>query len=94
VNTFKKHTLVEYIILYFRFLKMIAVSRMQFKVDTFLLSLAVLIRESTTVATLYFILLKFSQINGWDISQLLFLYSFVFITYSLCIVIFTGVRDF
>lgn len=94
MNTFKKHTIAEYIILYFRFLKMIAMSRMQYKFDTFLLSLAVLVRESVTVATLYFILLKFSQIKGWDIGQLLFLYSFVFLTYSLCILIFTGVRDF
>jgi ABC-2 type transport system permease protein len=94
MRVFKKHTFIEYIILYCRFLRMIALSRMQYKLDTFLLSLAVLVRESVTVVTLYLILLRFSQIKGWDIGQLLFLYSFVFLTYSLCVLIFTGVRDF
>lgn len=73
---------------------MILASRMQYKLDTFLLSLAVLMRESVTVVTLYLILLKFSLIQGWDLGQLFFLYSFVFLTYSICILIFTGIRDF
>jgi len=73
---------------------MTVMSRMQYKLDTFLLSLAVLMRESVTVVSLYLILLKFSEIRGWDIEELLFLYSFVFLTYSLCILVFTGVRDF
>ncbi|WP_173275134.1 ABC transporter permease [Paenibacillus sp. NEAU-GSW1] len=69
-------------------------ARLQYKVDTLLLSLAVFVRESVTVVTLWFMLNKVSTINGWDMGQLLFMYSFVFLTYSLCILIFTGVRDF
>jgi ABC-2 type transport system permease protein len=70
------------------------ISRMQYKLDTFLLVLAVIMRESVTVITLYFILLKFSVIQGWNLDQLFFLYSFVFLTYSICILVFTGIRDF
>jgi ABC-2 type transport system permease protein len=73
---------------------MIMRSRMQYKLDTLLTSAAVLIRECVTVVTLYLMLHKFSVINGWNLGQLLFMYSFVFLTYSLCILIFTGVRDF
>jgi ABC-type uncharacterized transport system, permease component len=94
MRTFSKHTPLEYIVLYGRFLSMIMRSRMQYKLDTLLTSAAVLIRECVTVLTLYFMLNKFSVINGWDLGQLLFMYSFVFLTYSLCILVFTGVRDF
>ncbi|WP_054943542.1 ABC transporter permease [Paenibacillus ihuae] len=93
-NSFQKHSLSGYFVLYFRFLKMTMMSRMQYKLDTFLLSLAVLIRECVTIISLYLILQKFSEIGGWDIGELLFLYSFVFLTYSICILVFTGVRDF
>ncbi|WP_419871393.1 ABC transporter permease [Candidatus Pristimantibacillus sp. PTI5] len=94
MNTFRKHSLTEYIALYFRFMKLIMMSRMMYKWDTFLLSFSVLIRESVTVVTLYLILTRFSEIQGWDMGTLLFMYSFVFLTYSLCIFLFTGVRDF
>ena len=69
-------------------------SRMQYKVDTLLTSAAVLVRECVTVVTLYLMLQKFSMINGWNLGQLLFMYSFLFLTYSLCILVFTGIRDF
>lgn len=90
----RKHTLASYTRLYGKFLKMTILARMQYKLDTFLLSLAVFFREAVTVVTLWFILNKVSAIRGWDMGELLFMYSFVFITYSLCVLIFTGVRDF
>jgi ABC-2 type transport system permease protein len=90
----QKHTLVSYMRLYGKFLRMTMMARMQYKLDTLLLSLAVFVRESVTVVALWFILNKVSTIQGWDMGELLFMYSFVFLTYSLCILIFTGVRDF
>lgn len=90
----RKHTLFSYLLLYGKFLKMTMMARMQYKLDTFLLSLAVFVRESVTVVTLWLMLQKVPAINGWTMGQLLFMYSFVFLTYSICILIFTGVRDF
>ncbi|MBY9080747.1 ABC-2 family transporter protein [Paenibacillus sp. HN-1] len=91
---FQKHSFKDYVSLYFRFLKLTVSSRMQYKTDTYLLTFAVIIRECTALVSLYLILMKFSQIQSWNIAQLLFLYSFVFLTYSLCILLFTGIRDF
>ncbi len=85
---------MEYAVLYVRFLKMILMSRMVYKWDTFLISFSVLARESVTVITLFLILARFHDIRGWDMPDLLFMYSFVFLTYSLCVLVFTGVRDF
>ncbi|WP_127532826.1 ABC transporter permease [Paenibacillus kobensis] len=94
MRTFSKHTPLEYAVLYGRFLSLYMRSKMQYKMDTLLTSAAVLIRECVTVVTLYLMLQKFSVINGWDLGQLLFMYSFVFLSYSLCILVFAGVRDF
>ncbi|KGE19742.1 ABC transporter permease [Paenibacillus wynnii] len=90
----KKRSLWEYVFLYFQYMKLVIQSRMQYKIDTLMLSFAVLVRESVTVITLYLMLQKFSSVKGWDIHQLLFMYSFVFLTYSLSVLIFTGIRDF
>ena len=69
-------------------------SRFQYKVDAIFRSLAVFLRESASIIIIYFMLLKFENINGWDINELLFLFSFIFFTYGLLILFFTGFRDF
>ncbi len=94
MNGFVKHTSIEYLRLYFKFIKMIVMSRMMYKLDTLLLSFSVLIRESVMVITLFLMLTRFHEIQGWDMNSLLLMYSFVFLTYSLCVFVFTGVRDF
>ncbi|WP_127530183.1 ABC transporter permease [Paenibacillus kobensis] len=94
MERFSKHSAADYVSLYFKFVKMIMMSRMMYKWDTFLLSFSVLVRESVTVITLVLMLNKFSVIDGWNMSSLLFLYSFVFLSYSLSILMFTGLRDF
>lgn len=66
----------------------------QYKVDAILRSLAVFLREATGIIVIYFTLLKFDALNGWDQRELLFLYSFLFVTYGVLIVFFTGLRDF
>ncbi|MCL2343743.1 MAG: ABC-2 family transporter protein, partial [Firmicutes bacterium] len=66
----------------------------QYKVDAALRSLAVFLRESTGIIVIYFTLLKFNTLNGWDINQMLFLFSLIFLTYGIMIVFFTGLRDF
>lgn len=66
----------------------------QYKLDAVLRSLAVFLRESTGIIVIYFTLLKFDALNGWNQREMFFLYSLVFLTYGILIVFFTGLRDF
>jgi ABC-2 type transport system permease protein len=66
----------------------------QYKVDAVMRSFAVFFRESTSILVIYFTLLKFNNLNGWNINEMLFLYSLLFLTYGILIVFFTGLRDF
>lgn len=66
----------------------------QYKVDAVLRSLAVFLREATGIIVIYFTLLKFDTLNGWNIHELLFLFSLLFLTYGILIIFFTGLRDF
>ena len=43
---------------------------------------------------MYFSLLKFDTINNWNINELMFLFSLIFITYGIFIVFFMALRDF
>ncbi len=74
--------------------KTIMKSWFQYKVNAVLLSLAVFLREATGILVIYFALLKFDTLNGWNLYELLFLYSLLFLTYGILIVFFTGTRDF
>lgn len=66
----------------------------QYKVDAVLRSLAVFLREATSIIVIYFTLLKFDTLNGWNIYEMLFLFSLLFLTYGIFIIFFTGLRDF
>ena len=74
--------------------KTIMKSWFQYKVDAILRSLAVFLRESTGIIVVYFTLLKFDTLNGWNVYELLFLFSLLFVTYGILILFFTGLRDF
>ncbi len=66
----------------------------QYRVDAVLRSLAVFLREATGIIVIYFTLLKFDSLNGWNIYEMLFLFSLLFLTYGVMIIFFTGLRDF
>lgn len=66
----------------------------QYRVDAVLKSLAVFLRESTGIIVIWFTLIKFNNLNGWDIYEMLFLFSLLFLTYGIMIIFFTGLRDF
>ena len=66
----------------------------QYRVDALLKSLAVFLRESTAIIVIYFTLLKFDTLSGWNIYEMLFLCSLIFMTYGIMIIFFTGIRDF
>lgn len=66
----------------------------QYKVDAVLRSFAVFLRESTGIVVIYLTLLKFDTLNGWNLHEMLFLFSLLFVTYGILILFFTGLRDF
>ena len=66
----------------------------QYRVDAVLRSVAVFLREATGIIVIYFALLKFDNLNGWNLKEMLFLFSLLFLTYGILILFFTGLRDF
>ncbi len=66
----------------------------QYRVDAVLRSVAVFLREATGIIAIYFTLLRFDELNGWNLQELMFLYSLLFLTYGILIIFFTGLRDF
>lgn len=75
-------------------LKMSILSRMQYRVDSIVATLAVFFREATSIIVIYLALVKFDHINGWNVNEMLFLFSLLFITYSIIVVLFADLRDF
>ena len=66
----------------------------QYRIDAVLRSLAVFLREATGILVVFFTLLKFDTLVGWNIYEMLFLFSILFLTYGIMIIFFTGLRDF
>lgn len=75
-------------------LKMSIHTRMQYRVDSLVATLAVFVRESTNIIVIYLALLKFDKINGWNVNEMLFLFSILFLTYALVVSLFADLRDF
>ncbi len=61
--------------------------------DTFFILMGSLARDSVAVAAIYFITYRFYNIGGWEMGELLFLYSLLYISYGLGMLFFAGVRD-
>ena len=72
--------------LYFYYCKTSKKAWFQYRVDAFLRIFAVMARESTAVIIMYITFLSFKNIGGWTINELLFLFSFMFLTYGIFII--------
>lgn len=75
-------------------LKMSVHTRMQYRAESLANTLAVFIRESANIIAIYLALLKFDQINGWNVNEMLFLYSILFLTYAFVVSLFADLRQF
>lgn len=75
-------------------LKMSIRGRLQYRVDSLVATLAVFVRESANIIVIYLALLKFDKINGWNINEMLFLFSILFLTYAIVVALFADLRDF
>jgi ABC-2 type transport system permease protein len=67
---------------------------LEYKFDRLLIALAVFFREMTSVIIMVLLLTRFVSIKGWQMNEMLFLYSFLFLSYSFVVLFFTGIRDF
>jgi len=90
----KMFTLPELIRLFFVHTKLIAKMTLEYKFHRMFISIAIFCREMISVVTMYLIMIRFVKIKGWDMNEMLFLYSFLFISYSLFVFVFAGIRDF
>ncbi|MDE6760378.1 MAG: ABC transporter permease [Lachnospiraceae bacterium] len=75
-------------------LKMSVHARMQYRAESLANALAVFIRESANIIAIYLALLKFDKINGWNVNEMLFLYSILFLTYAFVVSLFADLRQF
>lgn len=68
----------------------------EYRVDAVLRSFAVFFREATGIIIIVLMLMKFGGegIAFWDMNEMMFLYSLLFLTYGILIIFFTGLRDF
>ena len=75
-------------------LKMSIKGSMQYRVDSLVRIMAVFVRESTNIIVIYLTLLKFDSINHWNINEMLFLFSILFLTYAIVVGLFADLRGF
>ena len=66
----------------------------QYRSSALLSSFTVFFREATGIIVIYFTLMKFGTLGDWNIYEMLFLFSLLFLTYGIMIIFFTGLRDF
>ena len=90
----KKWSLINVIVLFAVYFKMTLKICLQYKLDRGLITIAVLIREAANVIITILLLNTFGSIKGWSMNEILFLYSFLFLSYSIFVFFFTGIRDF
>jgi ABC-2 type transport system permease protein len=80
--------------LYLIYSKYTAKSLLQYRLDACFRIFAVLCKESASVIVVYLSLKKFDTLNGWKMNEILFLFSFLYVTYSIMLIFFTGLKYF
>lgn len=79
---------------FFKYSKIGLKTALEYKFDRMFITIAIFCRELIGVVVMYLILARFIHIRDWELNELLFLYSFLFLSYSLFVFCFAGVRDF
>lgn len=80
--------------LFGKYIAMLIKTEFQYRANAFFAASGVFVRESVNVIVMVFLLVKFGNINGWNLDEMLFLYSLIFLSYGLLVGLFAGVRDF
>ncbi|MBQ3583381.1 MAG: ABC-2 family transporter protein [Lachnospiraceae bacterium] len=68
-------------------------TRFQYGLDAFIVTMAVFVRESVCILAMAFTLMKFHNLDGWNIKEMMFLFSIMAITYGLLVAFFMVFRD-
>jgi ABC-2 type transport system permease protein len=84
----------DWFVTFFKFSAMGLKTTLEYKFDRSFITLAIFCREMISVVVMFLILTRFLHIRGWELNELMFLYSFLFLSYSLFVFAFAGVRDF
>lgn len=84
----------ELINLILQYSKLSLKSTLEYKFDRTFITIAIFCREMISVAVMYLILVRFVHIKGWEYNEMFFLYSFLFLSYSVFVIFFAGMRDF
>lgn len=94
MKCFRLYKAFELIILFFRYSKLNLKTTLEYKFDRTFIVVAIFCREMISIVVMYLILTRFVRIKGWELNEMFFLYSFLFLSYSLFVFFFTGIRDF
>lgn len=89
-----RFSIIEMLVIFFKYSKISLKTTLEYKFDRSLITFAIFCREMTSVIVMFLILTRFLHIRGWELNELMFLYSFLFLSYSLFVFLFAGVRDF
>jgi ABC-2 type transport system permease protein len=94
MEQFKPFSKIELLKIFWVYSKLNLKSMLEYKFDRFLIAFAIFIREMVSIVIMYLLLTRFITIGGWKMNEMFFLYSFLFLSYSLFVFFFTGIRDF
>lgn len=94
MEKYKAYKKTELLKILFMFFKMNLKSMLEYKFDRFFIALAIFVREMVSIVIMFLILTRFVTIGGWTMNEMFFLYSFLFLSYSIFVFFFTGIRDF
>lgn len=88
------HSISQLFVLLLRFSKLSLKRTLEYKFDKTFVTIAIFCREMISVVVIFLILTRFVQIKGWNYNEMFFLYSFLFLSYSIFTFFFAGLRDF
>jgi ABC-2 type transport system permease protein len=89
-----EHKFLDLVKLFFKYSHMTLKTPLEYKFDRIFITIAIFCREMISVAIMYLLLTRFIRIKGWELNEMFFLYSFLFLSYSLFVFFFAGIRDF
>ncbi|HEY0828008.1 MAG TPA: ABC-2 family transporter protein [Bacilli bacterium] len=90
----REYKLTELLVIFYKYSKISLKTTLEYKFDRMLMAFAIFCREMISVVIMLLILTRFLHIKGWELNELFFLYSFLFLSYSLFVFLFAGIRDF
>lgn len=80
--------------IYIAFMRILWRLSLKYWFDDLLIAIAVFAREALVVFIVYLTMAGGRTLNGWTYDQVIFLFSFVYLSYGVVVCFFTGIREF